>query len=163
MGDLHGRAGAGYWLGAVDEEVSWANLVDDLDAAGVNTVQRGGGAAGAGYCVRGWQSVLVEHARSRAVVDQLPEWRRIVAVPGVLAAPEPAVDTLVTAGQTSVLLDTETTRLLLGRVPAAFHAGVQDILLIAFGLAWTEFLGGGGGPISIDVEGHGRDEEAVRD
>ena len=39
------------------------------------------------------------------------------------------------AGQLSVSLDTETTRSLLGEVPAAFHAGIQDILLIAFGLA----------------------------
>ena len=58
--------------------------------------------------------------------------------------------------QLSVSLDAETTRLLLGEVPAAFHAGVQDILLIAFGLAWNEFLGTGGAPIGIDVEGHGR-------
>ena len=44
----------------------------------------------------------------------------------------------------SVSLDAETTRLLLGEVPAAFHAGVNDILLIAFGLAWAKFLGTGG-------------------
>ena len=47
----------------------------------------------------------------------------------------------------------------MGEAPAAFHAGVQDILLIAFGLAWAEFLGTGGTPIGIDVEGHGRHEE----
>ena len=39
------------------------------------------------------------------------------------------------AGHLSVSLDVETTRMLLGEVPAAFHAGVHDILLIAFGLA----------------------------
>ena len=33
--------------------------------------------------------------------------------------------------------------MLLGEVPAAFHAGVEDILLIAFGLALAEFLGPG--------------------
>ena len=49
--------------------------------------------------------------------------------------------------------------MLLGEVPAAFHAGVQDILLIAFGLAVAEFLGTGAAPIGIDVEGHGRHEE----
>ncbi len=49
--------------------------------------------------------------------------------------------------------------MLLGEVPAAFHAGVHDILLIAFGLACAEFSGTGGAPIGIDVEGHGRDEE----
>ena len=53
--------------------------------------------------------------------------------------------------------------MLLGEVPAAFHAGIQDILLIAFGLAWAEFLGTGGAPIGIDVEGHGRAEELAPD
>ena len=43
-------------------------------------------------------------------------------------------------------------------VPAAFHAGAQDILLIAFGLAFRSF-GHRAVPIGIDVEGHGRDEE----
>ena len=58
-------------------------------------------------------------------------------------------------------LDTETTRLLLGEVPTAFHAGIHDILLIAFALALAEFLGTGGAPIGIDVEGHGRQEDSA--
>ena len=36
-------------------------------------------------------------------------------------------------------------------------------MLIAFGLAWAEFLGTGGAPIGIDVEGHGRHEELGAD
>jgi non-ribosomal peptide synthase protein (TIGR01720 family) len=60
-------------------------------------------------------------------------------------------------------LDTETTRMLLGEVPAAFHAGIQDILLIAFGLALAEFAGDDAVPIGIDVEGHGRQEELAPD
>ena len=43
-------------------------------------------------------------------------------------------------------------------MPAAFHTGVQDILLIAYGMALAEFLECGAAPIGIDVEGHGRDE-----
>jgi len=49
--------------------------------------------------------------------------------------------------------------MLLGEVPAAFHAGIHEILLIAFALASAEFLGTGGAPVVIDVEGHGRQEE----
>jgi non-ribosomal peptide synthase protein (TIGR01720 family) len=49
--------------------------------------------------------------------------------------------------------------LLLGEVPAAFHAGINDILLIAFGLALAEFVETGDAPVGIDVEGHGRHEE----
>ncbi len=74
------------------------------------------------------------------------------------------MDTYASAGQLSVSLDdVETTRLLLGEVPAAFHAGVHEILLIAFGLAVAQFVGTGGAPIGIDVEGHGRHEELAPD
>ena len=67
------------------------------------------------------------------------------------------------AGNLSVDLDTETTRMLLGEVPAAFHTGIHDILLIAFGLACAEFSGAVAAPIGIDVEGHGRHEELAAD
>ena len=90
------------------------------------------------------------------MVEQADAWRQMAAVPAVLPAVSPEVDTYATAGQLSVDLDIETTRMLLGEVPAAFHAGVHDILLIAFGLAVAEFLGSGGAPVGIDVEGHGR-------
>jgi non-ribosomal peptide synthase protein (TIGR01720 family) len=81
----------------------------------------------------------------------------------VLPAVQPELDTYASAGYLSVSLDAETTRVLLGEVPAAFHAGIQDILLIAFALAVAEFLGTGGAPIGIDVEGHGRHEELAAD
>ena len=96
-------------------------------------------------------------------MDQADTWRQVAAVPAALPAVQPAVDTYCSAGQLSASLDAETTRMLLGEVPAAFHAGVQDILLIAFGLAVAEFLGTAGAPIGIDVEGHGRHEELAAD
>ena len=77
--------------------------------------------------------------------------------------PTPQLDTYASAGHLSVSLDAETTRQLLGEVPAAFHAGIHDILLIAYALAWTEFLGTGDAPIGIDVEGHGRHEDLAAD
>ena len=97
------------------------------------------------------------------VVEQADAWRQVAAVPAALPAVQPEVDTYASAGQLSVSLDAETTRMLLGEVPAAFHAGIHDILLIAFGLAVAEFLGTGGAPIGIDVEGHGRHEELAAD
>ena len=104
--------------------------------------------------------VAAGRARPRPeVVEQAEAWRQVAAIPAALPAAQPAVDTFATAGQLSVELDVETTRMLLGEVPAAFHAGVQDILLIAFGLALAQFLGTGGAPVGIDVEGHGRHEE----
>src|SRR5579875_3470139 len=49
--------------------------------------------------------------------------------------------------------------MLLGQVPAAFHTGIGDILLIALGIAVAQFVGDTGAPVGIDVEGHGRHEE----
>ncbi len=51
--------------------------------------------------------------------------------------------------------------MLLGDVPAAFHAGVHEILLIAFALAWAQYLGTGGAPIAIDVGGDGRQDDVA--
>jgi non-ribosomal peptide synthase protein (TIGR01720 family) len=92
-------------------------------------------------------------------VQQAPVWRQLAATPAALPAVCPEVDTLATAGHLSVELDVETTRMLLGEAPAAFHAGINDILLIAYALALTEFVGAGDTPVVIDVEGHGREEE----
>ncbi|OBB95586.1 non-ribosomal peptide synthetase [Mycobacterium sp. 852002-40037_SCH5390672] len=138
--------------------VSWRTLIEDLNIA---WAQHHSGQSVAlpvgGTSFARWSSLLDEYARRPEVVEQLEEWRQVAAVPAVLPQAQPQ-DTYLTAGQFSASLDVETTRLVLGEVPAAFHAGVQDILLIAFGLAWTQFVGTGA-PIAIDVEGHGRNEE----
>ncbi|HET9876048.1 MAG TPA: amino acid adenylation domain-containing protein, partial [Mycobacterium sp.] len=105
-----------------------------------------------------WASLLAEHACRPEVVEQAQVWRQIAATPQALPAVRPELDTFHNAGNLSAELDAETTRMLLGEVPAAFHTGIHDILLIAFALAVAEFVGGGG-PIGIDVEGHGRQED----
>ncbi|EUA65764.1 linear gramicidin synthetase subunit C domain protein [Mycobacterium xenopi 4042] len=100
--------------------------------------------------------------RARAPCGGRGTGRRVEAGdgdPGPLSAVRPEVDTYASAGHLSVGLDAETTRMLLGEVPSAFHAAVHDILLIAFGLAWAQFLDVDDVPIVIDVEGHGRHEE----
>ena len=137
--------------------VSWRILLEDLNIA---WAQHHSGQPvalpAAGTSFARWASLLAEHAHAAAVVEQADTWRQVAAAPAALPAVQPERDTYASAGHLSVSLDTETTRMLLGEVPAAFHAGIQDILLIAFGLAWAEFLGTGGAPIGIDVEGHGR-------
>src|ERR1700694_853680 len=140
--------------------VSWRILLEDLNIAWVqhHSGQPVALPAGGTSFAR-WAWLLAEHARSAAVVEQAEAWRQVAAVPAALPAIQPAVDPYVSAGQLSVELDVATTRLLLGEVPAAFHAGVGDVLLIAFGLAWAQFLGTDGAPIGIDVEGHGRHED----
>ncbi|NTY62682.1 amino acid adenylation domain-containing protein [Mycolicibacterium sphagni] len=108
-----------------------------------------------------WASILAEHAYHPDVVSTAQQWRDIAAIPAPLPPVQSVVDTYANAGSLSVELDHETTRMLLGEVPAAFHAGINDILLIAFGLALTEFLGTAGSPVVIDAEGHGRQEEVA--
>ncbi|WP_099038964.1 non-ribosomal peptide synthetase [Mycobacterium neglectum] len=140
--------------------VSWRILLEDLNIA---WMQHHGGQPvelpTGGTSFQHWASLLEEYARNPQVVEQAEAWGQVTAAPVALPAVNPAMDTYVTAKELSVSLDAATTRPLLGEVPAAFHAGVQDILLIAFGLAWTEFLGTGQAPIGFDVEGHGRHEE----
>ncbi|MEB4212035.1 non-ribosomal peptide synthetase [Mycobacterium sp. 94-17] len=144
--------------------VSWRILLEDLTIAwsqchsGQQVVLPATGTSFAR-----WASLLDAHAHTPAVVDLAKTWQQVAAVPAALPAVRPEVDTFASAAHLSVELDVDMTRILLGEVPAAFHAGVQDIMLIGFALAWAQFLGTGAAPISIDVEGHGRDEELASD
>ncbi|WP_179868919.1 condensation domain-containing protein, partial [Mycobacterium avium] len=144
--------------------VSWRILLQDLNIA---WAQHHGGQPvalpAAGTSFARWASRLAGHAHHPDVADRAGAWQAVAATPPALPAVRPDVDTFASAGHLSTELDTETTAMLLGEVPAAFHAGVQDILLIAFALACAEFCGTRGTPIGIDVEGHGRREELGRD
>ncbi|MDQ2638215.1 MAG: condensation domain-containing protein, partial [Actinomycetota bacterium] len=140
--------------------VSWRILLDDFNIAWAQL--RNGDAIAlppAGTSFARWAQLLAEHARHPDVLQLAQSWKQVVSAPPALPATRPDVDTYVSAGRYSAQLGPEATRMLLGEVPAAFHAGTQDILLIAFGLAVAELVGAGGAPIAIDVEGHGRHED----
>ena len=147
---------------AVDA-VSWRILLEDINIAwaqchsGQDVALPAGGTS-----FQRWSWLLDEYARGPDVVGQAGAWREVEAIPATFSAVNPAADTYETAGHLSVSLDVQTTRMLLGEVPAAFHAGVQDILLMGLGLAVAQFLGSQA-PIGIDVEGHGRQEELGAD
>ncbi|MGA9675277.1 MAG: amino acid adenylation domain-containing protein, partial [Mycobacterium sp.] len=143
--------------------VSWRILLEDLNIAWAqhHSGQPVALPAGGTSFAR-WASLLAEHARHPEVVGQAEAWQQVLATPAALPAVQPEIDTYASAGRLSVSLDVETSRLLLGEVAAAFHAGAHDILVIAFGLAVAEFLGTGA-PIGIDVEGHGRQVERAAD
>ena len=141
------------------DAVSWRILLEDLNVA---WAQHHHGQEITlpitGTSFARWTTLLGEHARATTVVDDADRWQQVLAVPAALPAPRPESDTYATAGHLTAQLDVETTRVLLGEVPAAFHAGVQDILLIAYGLALTQFLDTTTA-IAVDVEGHGREED----
>ncbi|WP_419678089.1 amino acid adenylation domain-containing protein [Mycobacterium avium] len=139
--------------------VSWRILLEDLNIAWAQ--HRGGQPVclpPGGTSFARWSWLLGEYARRPEVVAQAGAWRRVSGIPAALP-PVRDTDTHANAGNLSALLDAETTCMLLGDVPAAFHAGVQDILLIAFALAIAQLSGNTRAPIGIDVEGHGRQEE----
>ena len=145
--------------------VSWRILLEDFNLAWAQ--HRGGQQVelpAPRTSFARWASVLAEQAYHPQVVKHA---ERVAADRGGAGARcrrcDPESDTYANAGSLSVELDVETTRMLLGEVPAAFHAGINDILLIAFGLALDEFLGTAGSPIVIDAEGHGRQEELASD
>ncbi|WP_261861156.1 phosphopantetheine-binding protein, partial [Mycobacterium montefiorense] len=108
--------------------VSWRILLEDLN---IGWAQHRGGAPivllASGSSFQRWASVLAEHALAPGVVAQLPVWEQVLDTPAVLEPVEPGVDTFATAGRLSASLDVETTRMVLGEVPAAFHAGINDI------------------------------------
>ena len=145
--------------------VSWRILLENLNTAWAQ--HRGGQPVvlpdGRDVVCAGGRSCWVSTRAPPEVVEQAGAWRKVAAAPAALPAVRPEVDTYATAGHLSVALDAETTRMLLGAVPAAFHAGVHEILLIGFGLACAQFLGNTGAPIGIEVEGHGRHEELATD
>src|SRR6185369_7892277 len=87
---------------------------------------------------------------------------------------DPARDTLGTAGHLTLMLPAAVTDALLTRVPAAFHGGIDDVLLTGLTLAVADWCRrhvqvahavthhGGSHAVLLDLEGHGR-EEGSRD
>ena len=170
-----GKMLSALWIGSTEQlvltihhlavdAVSWWILLEDLNTAWAQ--HRGGRSVVlpvTGTSFTRWASLLAEHARTAPVTEHAHAWKRVAATPAALPAVRPDLDTYATADNLSVSLDADATAMLLGEVPAAFRAGIHEILLIAFGLACAEFLDSRGTPIGIDVEGHGRHEELFAD
>ncbi|WP_165956545.1 non-ribosomal peptide synthetase [Kribbella antibiotica] len=138
--------------------VSWRILLPDL-AAAWQAVTAGVTPAPAPVrtSLRRWAQSLSEQASSPERIAELPLWTRILREPSSLLAArklDPARDRVDQQRSLSVELAAEITVPLLGEVPAAFNAGIDDVLLTALAVAV-----GNGSPVLADVEGHGRDGE----
>ncbi|MGA5817918.1 amino acid adenylation domain-containing protein [Kitasatospora sp. NPDC094028] len=150
----------------VVDGVSWRILVPDLMAAFEAVVAgRVPALEPVGTSLRSWASGLVESARDPQRVAELGLWQEILGTADPLLgarALDPARDLSGASRALSLTLPTEVAGPLLSRVPAAFHAGVNDVLLTAFGLAlanWRERRGlGDGSAVLVDLEGHGRED-----
>ncbi|MER8033008.1 non-ribosomal peptide synthase/polyketide synthase [Streptomyces bauhiniae] len=157
----------------VIDGVSWRTLLPDL-AAAWTAVQEGRTPelAPVELSFARWARLLERRAADPATEDELPWWTGTLAEGAglPLARPlDPARDTVATTRYLSLTLPTEITEPLLSRAPAAFGAGVNDVLLTAFALAvgdWRARVLGAdrpGGPVLVDLEGHGREEEIAGD
>ncbi len=154
----------------VVDGVSWRVLLPDL--AGAWAAVRGGRIpepAPVELSFGRWSRLLRARAVDPATEDELSWWHAVLAPGAELPLPrplDPARDTVATTRHLSLTLPAEVTGPLLSRAPAAFGANVNDVLLTAFALAVGEWRAartpGGtaaGGPVLVDLEGHGRAED----
>ncbi|MFD2474612.1 amino acid adenylation domain-containing protein [Amycolatopsis silviterrae] len=136
----------------VVDAVSWRALSEDLAALG-----RGLDLPPVEVPFREWALRLSELDRS----GELPYWQGISGNVPLAARPLGPGDTIARGRNDVVALSAETTRALLGPVPAALGCGVQDVLLAALASAVAEHRGGDA--LLVDLESHGRAEGLLGD
>ncbi len=142
--------------------VSWRILVPDLEAVWTAVAAgRRPELATVGTSFRRWATVLDEQARTPSRLAEAELWHGIADAPRTPlgARPlDPDRDTAATTRSLRLTLPPGTTGALLTTVPAAFRAGVQDVLLTGLALAVADRQGSP--HVVLDVEGHGREELA---
>ncbi|MBQ0826114.1 non-ribosomal peptide synthetase [Streptomyces tagetis] len=148
---------------AVVDGVSWRVLTEDL-ATAFEAARTGTPAAlpPVGTPWRTWAAGLTEAAARPERRAEAGHWHSVLTgATDRLAAPlDPGVDTHATLRTVSVRLEPGTAGTLLGPLTARYHTGPDAVLLTALALA-LDTLRGRRAPVTVDVEGHGRVEEAV--
>jgi iturin family lipopeptide synthetase A len=179
QGSLHLAAGpllrcATFTLGAgqrllllahhlVVDGVSWRILLEDLESA-YRQAERGAPVVlpAKTTSFKRWAERLAQHAASPALAAEEPYWldeaRRGARPLPLDFAGAGGDNTRASTRSLSVALDAAETRALLREVPTAFHTQINDLLLAALAEAFAGWTGGG--PLLVDLEGHGREEIA---
>ncbi len=100
---------------------------------------------------REWATRLAEHTAAGGFSGELDHWLGVstVELPARQGAGAPQTEV-------SIRLDHDDTDTLLRAVPAAYRTRINDVLLAALAHAVTRWTGGD--RISVDLEGHGREE-----
>ncbi|WP_223865570.1 alpha/beta fold hydrolase [Streptomyces sp. 5-10] len=149
----------------VMDGVSWRVLLPDLIAA-YEAVEaaRPPALQPVGTSFRRWSRLLTDQAVDPAREDELDMWTRMTRDPGLTVATDtldPARDDVRSLRSLTVVLDPARTEPLLTTVPAAYHAGVDDVLLTALVLAAAHCYGTDEATaLLVNVEGHGREDIA---
>jgi nonribosomal peptide synthetase CepB len=148
----------------VVDGVSWRVILPDLATAYAAVANEATPALPpAGTSFRRWAQALAERASDPGTVAELGIWAQLLdgAEPPLGARPLDARrDTTSGVRSVSVTLPAQETTALLTRVPSAFHAGVNEVLLAGLAAAVGHFRsrrGEQGTGVLIDVEGHGRE------
>ncbi|WP_037178410.1 non-ribosomal peptide synthetase [Rhodococcus sp. UNC363MFTsu5.1] len=156
----------------VVDGVSWRILLEDLARAGsAATAGIPVELAPVGTSLRRWSQLLSERAESGAFDGELDHWLSVARTADTALgsrALDPALDRCGAAESITVSLAPEFTGPLLGAVPAAFGGQVGDVLLTGLAVVladWRGQAGSGAGSsdtqVVIDLEGHGREEDAA--
>ncbi|WP_330284539.1 amino acid adenylation domain-containing protein [Streptomyces sp. NBC_00588] len=147
----------------VVDGVSWRIVCADLAE-----VWAGRSPSPRGTSFRTWSRLLAEEARKPARVSELPWWTEALtgARPLLDRSPDPDRDTARTLREHTLVLPADVTHPLLTTVPAAYRAGVPDLLLTTLALAAAARREEHGDltnrSLLVGVEGHGR-EESIAD
>ncbi|MFD5621551.1 amino acid adenylation domain-containing protein [Streptomyces yangpuensis] len=153
----------------VVDEVSWQILLPDLRAAH-EAVAAGRAPAlePVPTSLRTWTGHLLAEAQAPRRTAELEHWLAAssAAAPLLARRPlDPRTDTVATARRLTVRASAERTAPLLREVPTAFHGTVGDTLLTALALAVGELAARHGLPFgdgfTVDLEGHGREQELL--
>ncbi|MYS37281.1 non-ribosomal peptide synthase protein (TIGR01720 family)/amino acid adenylation domain-containing protein [Streptomyces sp. KhCrAH-43] len=133
--------------------VSWRVLLPDL-----HTACAGGTPEPVGTSWRRHAQVLAEQGGTGARRGELAHWRTALgSAPRLGARPlDPARDTVATAHRSVTTASPEATEALLTTLPAAYRAGVDEVLLAALVLALRGW-GLRGDALTVTLEGHGRE------
>ncbi|MFJ9847444.1 condensation domain-containing protein, partial [Kitasatospora sp. NPDC101155] len=146
--------------------VSWRILLPDL-AAAFEAVRDGRPVRldPVGTSFRRWSELLTQEASGQHRIAELELWSAIAATADPVLAQRrvhPARDVVGTGRRLTLTLPATVWEPLLGPVPEAFNAGVDDVLLTGLALAvarWRRRRGlGDAGAVLIGLEGHGREE-----
>ncbi|MFJ6613304.1 non-ribosomal peptide synthase/polyketide synthase [Streptomyces sp. NPDC091289] len=139
--------------------VSWRIVVPDL-AEAWTAVTNGGRPALApvGTSFAAWADAF-----TALPADDDAHWRELLTAGDPLLGErplDPARDLRGDAGRLTVRVPADVTGVLLDALPAAYHAGPDDVLLTALAAAVPLWRGDRGG-LLVDVESHGRHEDLI--
>ena len=143
--------------------VSWRILLPDLaEAYAALATSREAALAPVPTSFRRWAQALPAAAHSEERLAEAPEWIALLqGADPVLTGDrmDPARDVGATVRRVTVHVPVDIGSALLTAVPAAFHAGVEDVLLAGLVTAVDEWRSGQDtvGGFLVDVEGHGRE------